>query len=72
MVAYAFYWRDNKGKNNLIGILPERRKKPERITKESISNWVRQVTGSRDVFFIPVDIDETKVKAGDLIPLSEG
>ena len=43
----------------------------ERITKESISNWVRQVTESRDVFFIPVEIDETKVKAGDLIPLSE-
>ena len=71
MVAYAFYWRDDKGKNHLIGILPERRKKLERITKESISNWVRQVTESRDVFFIPVEIDETKVKAGDLIPLSE-
>jgi hypothetical protein len=39
MVAYEFYWRDEKGKEHLIGILPERRKNPERITEESIFNW---------------------------------
>jgi hypothetical protein len=33
---------------------------------------VKQVTESRDVFFVPVEIDEAKVKAGDLIPLSGG
>jgi hypothetical protein len=71
MVAYAFYWRDDKGKNHLIGILPERRKNLERITKESISNWVRQVTEAKDVFFVPVELDETEVKAGALISLSE-
>jgi len=71
MVAYAFYRRDDKGKNHLIGILPERRKKPERITKESISNWVTQVMPTKDVFFIPVEIDETQVKGDGLIPLSE-
>lgn len=45
MIAYEFYWRDNEGKDNLIGILPERRKNPERITQESVMNWVRKVIG---------------------------
>jgi hypothetical protein len=39
MMAYEFYWRDETGKEYLIGILPERRKDPERITKESALNW---------------------------------
>jgi hypothetical protein len=67
MVAYAFYWPDEKGKNHLIGILPERRQSLERITKESISNWARQVTEAKDVFFIPVEIDEIQAKAEGLI-----
>ena len=66
MLAYEFYWRDDKGENHLIGILPERRKNPERITNESISNWVKQVTEAKDVFFIPIEIDETQVKIGKL------
>jgi hypothetical protein len=41
MVAYEFYWRDEMGKDHFIGLIPERRKKPERITPESISKWVR-------------------------------
>ncbi len=69
MVAYEFYWRDDKGKNHLIGILPERRKNPERITHESILNWVRLVTEAKDVFFIPIEIDETQVRIGGRIPL---
>jgi hypothetical protein len=51
MVVYEFYWRDHEGKDNLIGILPERRKDSERITQESIINWARKVVG-----------DETAVK----------
>jgi len=38
MEAYEFYWRDDKGKEHFIGILPERRKNPKRITKESVLN----------------------------------
>jgi hypothetical protein len=41
MVAYEFYWRDEIGKDHFIGLIPERRKKPERITPESVSKWVR-------------------------------
>ena len=60
MVAYEFYWFDHKGKDNLIGILPERRKKLERITPESIINWVRKVIGDntevKDISFFQVEI----------------
>ncbi len=45
MVAYEFYWCDEKAKEHCIGILPERRKIPERITQESILNWGWMVVG---------------------------
>lgn len=62
MVAYEFYWRDEVGDAHLVGILPERRKDPTRITKESIMNWVKKVIGSgiivNDIFFSKVNINE--------------
>ena len=45
MVAYEFYWHDNEGESHFIGILPERRKDPERITRESVLNWGRMAIG---------------------------
>jgi hypothetical protein len=39
MVAYEFYLKDPEGNKSLIGILPERRKDPERITQKSILRW---------------------------------
>ena len=42
MVAYEIHWRDEMGRDHLIGILPERRRKPERITVGSIFGWVRK------------------------------
>jgi hypothetical protein len=75
MMAYEFYWRDKKGRDHLIGILPERRKNPERITQESVMNWGRKVIGyNKDVkkiFCTKVDIDEAQVTSWGLIPLSE-
>jgi hypothetical protein len=62
MIAYEFYWHE-KGKNDhLIGILPERRRNPERITKESIMKWVRMVLGDitdfncNNIYFIQIEI----------------
>jgi len=59
MVAYEFYWRDETGKERLIGILPERRKNPERITKESALNWAWKVIGGRtdvsDIYLVQVE-----------------
>jgi hypothetical protein len=62
MEAYEFYWRDSQGKDHLIGILPERRKDPKRISNGSIVNWARKVSGRMagldDIFFITVTIEK--------------
>jgi hypothetical protein len=58
MVAYEFYFRDERGKEHLIGILPERRAKPERITNDAILRWGRNMIGDhtdiKDVHFVPL------------------
>ncbi len=46
MIAYEFYRRVPGGEDRLLGILPERRKKSERITPESIANWARLLVNS--------------------------
>ena len=43
MVAYEFYLDDSEGNKSLLGILPERRKDPKRITQESILGWGRML-----------------------------
>jgi hypothetical protein len=59
MVAYEFYWRDNTEGVHFIGILPERRKRPERITQKSILNWVWKIIGNdsdvKDIYFVKVE-----------------
>ena len=39
MVLYQFYLWDDVSGHELVGVLPERRKTPERITDQSILNW---------------------------------
>ena len=60
MVAYEFYRRCSKGEEHLIGILPERREIPDRITTESIMNWVRIMLGGnievKNIFFVEVEV----------------
>jgi len=60
MVAYEFYLRNEKG-DRLIGILPERRKDPKRITPESIMNWGRILGDGaginvNNIYFIQVEV----------------
>jgi hypothetical protein len=61
MVAYEFYCRDEAGKVHLIGILPERRTNPERMTKDSVLNWGWSVIGNNsdvsNIYFIKVEAD---------------
>jgi len=63
MMAYAFYWLEEIDKVHFIGLLPERRKNPERITQESISNFARTILGNEvdidDLFFIEIKLDES-------------
>jgi len=62
MVAYEFYWRDETGEAHLVGILPERRKDPNRITEESIMNWIKKIIGDsikvHGIFFCRVNMNE--------------
>ena len=59
MVAYEVYCRDKAGKEQFIGILPERRKNRRRITVKSVLNWGWKVIGdnmnAEDIHFIQVD-----------------
>ncbi len=45
MVAYEIYLNNMNGKEHLVGILPERRKDPARITKRSVLKWGKLVLG---------------------------
>ncbi len=59
MLAYEFYWVDEIEKAHFIGILPERRKKAERITQESILNWGKMVVGEntevKEMYYVKVE-----------------
>ena len=63
MIAYEFYRRVPLGEDRLIGVLPERRKKSERITRDSIMNWAKMLVITmpedefhRNVYFLEIEI----------------
>jgi len=63
MVAYEFYWRDaGTGYHQLVGIIPERRRNPERVDRESILNLGKLIIGedidAKNISFITVTIDK--------------
>jgi len=66
MVAYAFYWFDEKDRAHLVGLLPERRRNPERVTQESILNFLSTILGKEadvnNISFIQVTLDESTGK----------
>jgi hypothetical protein len=47
MMAYEFYWGDEVKGYELLGVLPERRKDPARITEVSVLGWVQKVFGRK-------------------------
>jgi len=69
MVAY-----DPGGGYQIIGVLPERRKNPERITKVSVMNWGAKIFGrdfdTKDIFAIQVKADENTIRIFRPIPFS--
>jgi len=62
MVAYQFYWYHPVRGYELVGVLPERRKNPERITPQSIMGWAEKILGdklsTKDIYIIQVTINE--------------
>ncbi len=63
MICYEFYERNKIGGDKLIGILPERRRDPERADLESILRWSRVVFGTsldmNQIYFITVSLPES-------------
>ena len=64
MIFYKFYLHDSVKGDILLGVLPERRKNPKRITHESIINWGRKYFGTNandeSIFFIRTVLEETE------------
>ncbi len=63
MVVYELYIHDKVKGYELIGILPERRKDPKRITRESVLRWGRMVLGDHadknSIIFTKITMDDT-------------
>jgi hypothetical protein len=64
MVAYQFYCMGEGGKDDLIAILPERRRNPDRVTDRSILNWATEVIGNgcngQSIYFVDVELHGLK------------
>jgi hypothetical protein len=71
MVAYEFYRLDSTGGYQIIGVLPERRKDPGRMTQECIINWGKKFFAKDlDIFFIRITIDDRTGQISRPIPFS--
>ena len=66
MATYEIYWHDPIKGYQLIGVLPERRKNPARITNGSIINWGREFFGKRidinGIFILQLEKDKNTGK----------
>jgi hypothetical protein len=66
MIAYEFYWHDPRRGTQLIGVLPERRKSPTRITKKSVLYWGEKYFGNnlnpKEMFFIETEINGDRIQ----------
>ncbi len=66
MIGYELYWHDPITGYQLIGVLPERRRNPKRITKESVMNWGKKYFGNKlnlnEMFFIEVEINGESIR----------
>ena len=60
MIVYEFYLRDKEKGDELVGILPERRNRKERVDHESIMNWIRTIYDNNkdmnNIFYIQVEL----------------
>ena len=73
MVAYEIYWHDPIKGYQLIGVLPERRKNPARITEGSIINWGGKFFGKsldmNGIFILQLKTDKNTGKTSRQPPL---
>jgi hypothetical protein len=61
MLAYELYTFDKINGYELIGVLPERRKDPMRITKDSVISWGKMLLGdyadNKNIYFKRILMD---------------
>jgi hypothetical protein len=61
MLVYELYTFSKEKGYELIGVLPERRKNPTRITKESVIRWGKTLLGEdvdgKEIFSKPIVIE---------------
>jgi hypothetical protein len=61
MLAYELYSFDLINGYELIGVLPERRKNPKRMTENSVMSWGRMLLGdntdNKSIYFKKVTLD---------------
>jgi len=66
LIGYELYWRDPIKGYQLIGVLPERRRNPKRITKKSVLDWGEKYFGNDPnlnvMFFLAVDINGVSIR----------
>ena len=67
MIAYELYLYDPINGYRLVGVLPERRRNPKRITKQSVLNWAEKYFGAdlnlKKVFVLEVKTDRESIRA---------
>jgi len=66
VIGYELYWHDPIKGYQLIGVLPERRRNPKRITNESVLNWGGKYFGKNlnlnEMFFLEVVINGESIR----------
>ncbi len=66
MIGYELYWRDPIKGYQLIGVLPERRRNPKRITKKSVLDWGEKYFGNdlslNEMSFLAVEINGVSIR----------
>lgn len=67
MIGYELYWHDPIKGYQLMGVLPERRKNPNRITEESVLNWEKEYFSKNlnlsEMFFLEVEINGETIRS---------
>ncbi len=67
IVGYELYLYDPIKGYQLVGVLPERRRSPERITKQSVLNWAEKYFGTdlnlKEMFFLEANINVESIRA---------
>jgi len=67
VIGYELYWHDPIKGYQLMGVLPERRKNPNRITEESVLNWGKEYfsknSNLNEMFFLEVEINGETIRS---------